>query len=166
MNRKSTTKPTHEQKHSRVWLVIFLVTYGSIQFFCTISNRNFFPFASYNMFNSVVKDKIVSLSVKISRIDGSSDFYPVERLLPIEFFVGKDRIRKLLGADASLKEAEFKKIMTRLNENPWMGFDEIPDPIPCDPKCVKIEIFYDLYLIQKYSVELFSQSPVYSYERK
>lgn len=111
-------------------LNILLIGILSLNLICTISNTNLWPFCSYNMFNFNVEKSISRLKISICEDTGECQIVNPGNILPIEFFRA-NRFFSSIYLKGSLNNEFKKKVLLRLNNNPWGQFDEImPAALP------------------------------------
>jgi hypothetical protein len=97
------------------------------QFACTWTDRNSWPFCSYNMFNRVLPERIGQPRVILTDGAGPTRPLPVYGLLPLEFF----RVMSVTGAvylgdtDTAARDAFTERMLDRLSDHPWRAFDEV-----------------------------------------
>lgn len=117
-------------RHAPLYTLISILT---VQLICTAIDLNFYPFCSYNMFNSIPADHVWQFRVNV--IDGNGDSQSVHpgRLMPTEFFKASYVLEKIFVNPAvapETKRAVWHRIVRRLSEQRWQGFDEIYPALP------------------------------------
>lgn len=112
---------------SRKFLTWITFIFFFIQLFCTITNKNIYPFCSYNMFNRTFFGKYKQFEVRlINSLKNDSISVPAYKIIPIEYFRADYIMYNIYYSNDEKKKYEFSKaILDNLKYNPWTGFDEI-----------------------------------------
>jgi hypothetical protein len=104
--------------------LLFLIQIGA-----TLLNQNAWPISSFNVFSSTPKDIWV---LKAVLIDGQGEETAVDpgQTLPVEFFKARSIYQRVfLSQTPQLEKDRFvARLLKRLQEQPWVGFDETMAP--------------------------------------
>lgn len=93
----------------------------------TLLNRNFWPISSYNMFNDAFSDGVARFEVDLLTFGGWEGGWHPANLFPVPFFRAVEVFERVylddeFGADRRLFSL---RVLQRLNEKPWNGFNEV-----------------------------------------
>lgn len=112
---------------NRTFLLCFTIVFFTIQIWCTATNKNRFPFCTYNMFSKTYYGKYAQYEVLfINTLKDDSVFVPAYKVLPIEFFRVNSIMDNIYANDNSKRQDNFSKlIIETLKNKPWIHFDEI-----------------------------------------
>lgn len=136
-------------------LFSLLIIYGCSQLIHTFLNKNSWPICSYNMFSTQMPEIDEEYMIELTEDDGSKQMVKPGNCFPIEYYRLNGMIWETLNVlYAKDKEKFFKGLITRLNTDPWKGFDEIlPAAKPkSGKKFVKMKVFTFRYDLKKYKV--------------
>ncbi|SDT83353.1 hypothetical protein SAMN05216371_8174 [Streptomyces sp. TLI_053] len=126
-------------------LAAALTGHLALQLFHTLTDRNTWPYCSYNMFSFHAKGVQTRWHVKLVT-DGGLVLGPVSAwgLLPLEFFRVDAIIKKvfLQNVDPDLRTSFCESVLVRLNTRPWRGWDEVKRPPvpPAGQRIVAMEL--------------------------
>ena len=107
-------------------LVAATAAYLANQVRHTWRRRNAWPFCSYDMFSYPLGARFPQPRVQLADMLGTTDPLPVYGLLPVEFFRAVAIVDDVFyePSDTELQDRFAARMLRRLNQRPWHGFDE------------------------------------------
>jgi hypothetical protein len=143
------------------------------QLACTWTDRNSWPFCSYNMFNRVLPERIAQPRVVLVDDAGPTGPMPVYGLLPLEFFrvMSVSSAVYLGGTDAATRDRFTERMLDRLNDHPWRAFDEVRASVrPRSGRFTGLDLYEVWIDLSDYDPEadrpVHDQRLLYSYRRQ
>lgn len=93
----------------------------------TWQRRKRWPFCSYDMFSYPLGTRFPQPRVQLLDDIGATEPMPVYGLLPVEFFRTVAILDEIFYecSDEALQDRFADRLLWRLNERPWRGFDEV-----------------------------------------
>jgi len=110
----------------RGFFIVALLLFVGVQIRQTIVDESVFPFSSYGMFNNLTQDTSWVLKAHLRDNEGEITSVDVAHLFPVEFFKTRGFITNVFLKDTpqEKRRAFATRIVERLNQSPWSGFDE------------------------------------------
>ena len=153
---------------NRTFLLCITIIFFSIQILCTITNKNRYPFCTYNMFSKTYNGKYAQYEVYLTNTTKHKSFLcPAYKIIPIEFFRVNSVMDNIYNYDNKEQQEQLSKIiLNTLNKTSWYHFDEIYSSPKSDFFFDKIDISiceYSFHGINDVSKDC---SIIYSYQLK